>query len=384
MTTELSTLITESLDKQYKKNNGIFFTPSKIVERNILLIKDIINKNINILEPSFGSGEFLFQLSTEFPDSEIYGIEKNEFIFNSVIKSFDNSVHLFNEDFLKYKTDKKFDLIIGNPPYFTLDKKSVEKEYLKYFTGRPNIYILFIIRSFELLTENGIISFVLPSNFMNSNYYNNLRKIINSHYKIINVEELDNLFTETKQKTILFIIQKCINPNNTDYIIKIGEILTFNFKNNVTEINKVLNIEHTTLNKLNCKVYVGNIVWNQQKDLLTDDDSKTRLIYNCLEKKSSNPHKKNYIDKSGITGLLIIVNRGYGVGKYKFLFKLINSEKEYLLENHLICIKAPDDILYNLIIKSFENINTKIFIENYFSNNAISTFELSSILPIYL
>lgn len=144
MTTELSNNITKGLDKTTKKNNGIFFTPSVIVERNISLIRDIVDKNINILEPSFGSGEFIIQLSKSFPGSQIYGIEKNEFIFNKAIENIPQ-FNSFNVDFLQFETDKKFDLIIGNPPYFTLDKKTVRKEYLPYFTGRPNIYIYYLL-----------------------------------------------------------------------------------------------------------------------------------------------------------------------------------------------------------------------------------------------
>lgn len=385
MTTELSANITKGLDKTTKKNNGIFFTPSVIVERNISLIRDIVDKNINILEPSFGSGEFIIQLSKSFPGSQIYGIEKNEFIFNKAIENIPQ-FNSFNVDFLQFEIDKKFDLIIGNPPYFTVDKKTVRKEYLPYFTGRPNIYILFIIKSIGLLTDNGIISFVLPANFMNSSYYNNLRAYINLHFKIIIIEELESLFVETKQNTVLFIIQKCNKPINDEFTIKFDNLISFNVKNKIDEIDKLLSIKHTTLNKLNCKVYVGNIVWNQHKDLLTDDNTKTRLIYNSDGKLLNiNPIKKNYIDKpGGITGKLLIVNRGYGIGNYKFSFNLIDSDTEYLIENHLICIKTPDDKLYDIIINSFNNNNTKKFIKYYFSNNAISTFELANILPIYV
>ena len=51
-------------------------------------------------------------------------------------------------------------------------------------------------------------------------------------------------------------------------------------------------------------VNVGNVVWNQCKDILTDDPNQTRLIYssdiknNKLEVRSyDNPEKKNFIQK---------------------------------------------------------------------------------------
>ena len=65
-------------------------------------------------------------------------------------------------------------------------------------------------------------------------------------------------------------------------------------------------------------------------------------------------------------------------------------EGEYLIENHLICIKSKNNISkdelidkYNLIIKSFNNKKTNEFVELYFGNNAINTKELENILPIF-
>ena len=78
--------------------------------------------------------------------------------------------------------------------------------------------------------------------------------------------------------------------------------------------------------------------------------------------------KKNYIDKKGSTEPLLVINRGYGVGKYIFNYCIINerSNIEYLVENHLICIKyikslEKEQLIeeYKKIIKSFENAKLK-------------------------
>ena len=67
-----------------------------------------------------------------------------------------------------------------------------------------------------------------------------------------------------------------------------------------------------------------------------------------------------------------------------------NEKNEYLIENHLICIKYTKNISkqclidkYNKIITSFKNEKTQQFINLYFGNNAINTTELCKILPIY-
>ena len=67
---------------------------------------------------------------------------------------------------------------------------------------------------------------------------------------------------------------------------------------------------------------MGNTVWNQCKDILTDNDTYTRLIYsgdikgNKLDiTEYKNEKKKNYIKSEGIKNPIIVVNRGYGIGK---------------------------------------------------------------------
>ena len=75
---------------------------------------------------------------------EMDGVEYNTTVYDAIkdIK-FKNAVKLVNKDFMKYKTDNLYDLIIGNPPYFVCKKSDVPKEYSEFIYGRPNIFGLF-------------------------------------------------------------------------------------------------------------------------------------------------------------------------------------------------------------------------------------------------
>jgi hypothetical protein len=255
-----------------------------------------------------------------------------------------------------------------------------------------------------LLNDNGIISFILPKNFINCLYYDKLRKYINDNYKIINIidcNDNNDKYLETHQDTIIFIIQNIKenkdNKINSKYVININKYTIFNTEYNINILNKLYN-NSINLNELGFKVNVGNIIWNQCKKILTNDNTKTRLIYssdissdNTLIKNNyKNIEKKNYIDKEGNSDVILVINRGYGVGIYKFNYCLINVDYNYLIENHLICIKytkttSKENLinLYNKIILSLSNEKTKEFINIYFGNNAINATELNYILPIY-
>lgn len=81
---------------------------------------------------------------------------------------------------------------------------------------------------------------------------------------------------------------------------------------------------------------------------------------------------------------MIVVNRGYGTGKYDFRWAFIDLRgRPFLVENHLVCIESEDSAVYSQILKSFRDERTTDFIAGYFGNGAISATELECVLPIY-
>jgi len=395
----LSKKITKSIDKNIKKKEGIYFTPPKTIDYITQLFNQYYNNDIKtVLEPSCGSCEFVTKFDQLY-NLDFTCIENNLSIYNDIKHIEKNNISIINTDFLTYENNNKYDLIIGNPPYFVVDKNTISKEYYNYFEGRPNIFIIFIIKSLKLLNKNGYLIFVLPKSFNNSLYYNKTRQYINDNYTIINISNcLDDNYLETKQETIIVFIKNKKPTEKCEYSFNINNNIIFGSKEDIENI-KLLYNNSTTLKNLGFNITVGNIVWNQVKNLLTDDNNNTRLIYssdiengNLVVKKYKNIEKKNYINKKGYKDIILVINRGYGVGKYNFNYAIINDKKDYLIENHLLVVKynksqeiTDDELIkkYDKIINSFQNIKTSKFIDIYFGNNAINSNELLNILPIY-
>lgn len=397
----LSKELSKKLSLQEKKSNGIYFTPNDIIKISIDNIIKYKNNIINILEPSCGSCQFIDYIDNIFNNVNISGIELNKTIYDNIkniSSNSNNNINIINQNYLNNNDTILYDLIIGNPPYFVMKKKDINISYNDYYDGRPNIFILFIIHSLQKLNKNGILCFILPKNFMNCLYYNKLRNYINNNYKILNIVDCSNSnYIDTSQDTIIFIIMNTkINKNNSKYILELNNYIIFNDEDNIKKL-KELYEKSTTLEELNFEVKVGNVIWNEVKHILTDDNNKTKLIYssdivsnNLIEINYKNKDKKNYINKKGSNNLILVINRGYGIGNYKFNYCLIDIDKEYLIENHLLIVKYKNEIsreelknIYNKIITSFNNIKTKEFVKIYFGNSAINTTELQYIFPIY-
>ena len=406
----LSKQLTNILTKEEHKSDGIYFTPPDdvkyIVEKVFKFKKDITD----ILEPSCGSCEFIRYIDKEYKQVNVDGYEINKTIFKHIKDlQFRNKVSLHNKDFLKSSIKKKYDLIIGNPPYYET-KTGVELS--KYFnTQKINIYLLFIVKSLKLLKRNGILAFVLPNNFLNNKYCNEFRKCIKENYKVKLIHLFDqSQYLNTSQTTSLIILEnvkpreRYVEPRERyvkswdKYSIQISDALFYNTSANIKILN--LNKSDINLDQLGFSVKVGNVLWNEHKDKLSSKQGKDyiRLIYNTdiVNGKiiSPNDHasKKAYIkiDKEPQKGPVLVVNRGHGTGKYKFEYAIYDSLTPVLFENHVLIITPPynkkKEIMkkhLEMIKKSFDDERTSLFINTIFTNNAINVYEMKYIVPIY-
>ena len=408
---ELTINVTKSMSKKEKKDFGIFITPKLIIEKLSDEVFKYINKtsNLSIIEPSCGTCEFVKHIDDVCQFATITAIEFNETMFNSIASlEFKNNTTILFHDFIKYErlnTDPQIDLIIGNPPYFMCNKVIVPKQYLKYTGGRPNIFGIFILHSLSLLKpDGGILAFIVPTSLLNAVCYSKIRRHIKETCDILNIimfdTDQDVGFLDTQQKICGLILRRRISKETTEidecfYSLKLNNEYIFT---NDSSILKNIFDGSKTIKQLGCKVKTGTIVWNEKKELLTNSENATLLLYNSnitklnqIEIKSfKNDEKKQYINIEGNREKVIVVNRGNGNSAYKLNYALVDMEHDYLVENHLNVIycdgTADNDEkkhLYSKIIESFQNEKTQLFIKMFLGNNGLSKTELETIFPIY-
>lgn len=116
-------------------------------------------------------------LQTQMLEAEIEDIKGNKIYENAFEWRFEFP-EVLNED----GDFVGFDVVIGNPPYIRQEElkafKSYFKSQYKLYTGAADIYIFFIEKGFDILKDNGIITFIMPNKFMQTAYGQPARKLL--------------------------------------------------------------------------------------------------------------------------------------------------------------------------------------------------------------
>ena len=207
-----------------QKLRGAYYTPP-VIAKFILQWGINGNNNLNILEPSCGDGVFLECISN------------NKILYNSVtaveyevgeaekaraIPLHDSEV--INEDFHRFclDTDKRFNLVVGNPPfiryqYYDAEQQKLADEIFKRSklkrTKLTNAWVTFVVGCSQLLTETSKMGFVIPSELLIVKYAQQLRQYLAKSFNKINIISFENLvFEEIQQEVVLLLCEK----NGTD------------------------------------------------------------------------------------------------------------------------------------------------------------------------
>lgn len=301
------------MDDYYKiKNNGVVFTPSNIVK---YMTSYIDNNNIKkILEPSCGVGNFLENIDKKH---NITCIDINKKYILEIRKKYKN-VKTIIQNFIDYKTDDKYDYIIGNPPYIkiqNINKKDLYKirnEFPDFINGNTNLYIYFIIKCLKLLNDNGKLIFIIPNTWIYSKSF-----LYFKNYILDN--KLLELLIDFKDKQIF---------------------------NNVSTYTSIIILT----NKQNDFYYYSNDI----------DKKLIKKNYN------NNNNNKNYSLLNTMTpriGIMTLKDDVFIIKKFKILnnkIYFIKNDKEYIIEKDACknILKVSKNKVY-LIIYPYDN-NCKI------------------------
>ncbi|ABX40654.1 Eco57I restriction-modification methylase domain-containing protein [Lachnoclostridium phytofermentans] len=196
-----------------EKSTGSFYTPVNLIKYMVSYI-ETKRKPTSILEPSAGDGRFVdFVRKFDIP---ITLIEYDKKKVNQLRKKYRGVCSIHKADFNRFaqRNNRKYDLIIGNPPY--ISKKNMTKE-LKEQSEKvvdsfglakdlfQNIWVPFILSSINMLELNGRIFFILPFEFLQVQYAEKLRIFLETKFNIIEIITFEEQIFEGIEQDICLL-----------------------------------------------------------------------------------------------------------------------------------------------------------------------------------
>ncbi len=261
---------TRRVTREERRNTGMYYTPvaiaryvvRKAMERWLPLARQG-KRSVTILDPACGDGIFLVETIRslfgggssshviEHLEARIHGIDIDDVALRaakvSMIHAMEESkiprdedhVQLFKHNALEVITDGLsskilevggFDIVIGNPPYIPwnriprADRMMLEAgQFLdvkyqcrpNHADAQPNCYLFFIVVASSLVNENGVISFLLPQEWLYHERAIDFRRYLLDHFQTIDVA----LFPPTAR----IFSQKGVSAGTTSMVLTLGK-----------------------------------------------------------------------------------------------------------------------------------------------------------------
>lgn len=198
-----------NIKKSQEERNklGQFATPPKLAMDIMEVSKELIgpSKGIRFLDPAFGTGAFYFSFLKCFSDLHLNwarGYEIDPHCGNETVKLWNNTeLDLKIADFTKsnppnFQQDKA-NFLICNPPYsrhhhLPSDEKLRLQKLANQITGikvsqLSGLYCYFMLISHSWLADNGLACWLVPSEFMDVNYGQQLKEYLTTHVTLLRV-----------------------------------------------------------------------------------------------------------------------------------------------------------------------------------------------------
>lgn len=212
----------KSLDEDYKKNNGIFYTDIELASSMVEFLN--IPQEASIIDPCCGTGSFIHSLQVNAYenvfgcDFDMKTVNKCRALTGSTnIKKID-TIGKDGDTILKKIEHEKFDYVIGNPPYAPLGKDvsiNASSDFISKVKGSgSNLFVAALYRAFELAKKDGIISLIIPKNLLHISSYKSIREILLKEKKIISIIELGIHFKTVRGEQVVLTLKNDYEEDN--------------------------------------------------------------------------------------------------------------------------------------------------------------------------
>lgn len=237
--------ITEAMDEIQKELNKI--SPDDFIEDTSKKIKAWKEAHFDwAFDYVYGIEKDYRLVKTAKVGCYLHGDGLAKVIHGDGLSSFSNTKEFKGK--LKYsdknypQDNKKFDIVVSNPPYSVSAFKNVSKKfdkndfelYDRLTDQSSEIEALFIERTKQLLKDGGIAGIILPSSILTGGgIYTKTREIILKYFEVIAITELgSNTFMATGTNTVVLFLRRKNNAEHINILASVNK--AFETKTDIT------------------------------------------------------------------------------------------------------------------------------------------------------
>lgn len=242
----------------------------------------------------------------------------------------------------------KFDVIVGNPPY----------ENSTHNAKKDSLWKKFILKSDELLNNNGILTFVIPASFTSPT------KLFNGYKNRLKYVDLTpKKYFKGVGSTFCYIILDKHIQKNCKIKSDIGEVVV-----NLDKFNCIPSQINEEILKISEKVFKKERKWNLTTEYHTQtfsdfvDDGKYEVIHSTVVKNTNTLHENNkkirvHISVTNNTKFDVCINKGLTQNHIWTEFDNLKDAKEYCKY-----LNESEDVQKILNLYRYSNMNYKSII----------------------
>jgi adenine-specific DNA-methyltransferase len=368
---------TKTVSQEHRKKLAQFFTPylvAKFMANWILANPDCKT----ILDPAMGLGIF-FRAMLENTNKKLSfkGYDIDDKVVESAKNLFsdEENIEIVHKDYMFNDWNNCYDGIICNPPYLKFHDFTTKDEILAEFQSRlglklngfTNLYTLFLLKSIHQLNKNGRCAYLIPSEFLNSDYGTLVKKhlIENKSLRYVIIFDFkENMFADALTTSSIFLFANDNEKKEVEFINLTSQTALEKLTEKITdypnlEIEKAHKIAYSALNP----------------------DIKWRFYYQTQNKQNY----KNLVPFS----MYAKVVRGIATGDNDYFSFTIQKQIEFGIEDKYLlpCIAKSTDIIGSFFTENnFQELkqkNKKVLLFNGIDfKNDLSNEKLKSYIEL--
>ena len=290
--------ITEAMDEIQKELNKI--SPDDFIEDTSKKIKAWKEAHFDwAFDYVYGIEKDYRLVKTAKVGCYLHGDGLAKVIHGDGLSSFSNTKEFKGK--LKYsdknypQDNKKFDIVVSNPPYSVSAFKNVSKKfdkndfelYDRLTDQSSEIEALFIERTKQLLKDGGIAGIILPSSILTGGgIYTKTREIILKYFEVIAITELgSNTFMATGTNTVVLFLRRKNNAEHINILASVNKAFETKADITIKSIEKPLSkyISYVWEN-ISFEDYVSLIENNPNENILNHQIYKSYITKHTINK----------------------------------------------------------------------------------------------------